>query len=135
MKNKGFSISKRLKSFVFAYSGLKVLFKEEHNSIIHLIVSILVIIASIYFELNTYEWIAVIFSIGLVFTAEIMNTAIENIADFLTTEKNDKIKIIKDLSAAAVLVSTITAVTIGAMIFLPKFMALYSKGTSIQPLL
>jgi diacylglycerol kinase len=125
MKNKGFSISKRLKSFVFAFNGLKILFKEEHNSIIHLIVTVLVITASIYFELNTYEWIAVIFSIGLVFTAEIMNTAIENIADFLTTEKNDKIKIIKDLSAAAVLVSTITAVTIGAMIFLPKLMALY----------
>jgi diacylglycerol kinase len=125
MKNKGFSISKRLKSFAFAFNGLKILFKEEHNSIIHLIVTLLVITASIYFELNTYEWIAVIFSIGLVFTAEIMNTAIENIADFLTTEKNDKIKIIKDLSAAAVLVSTITAVTIGAMIFLPKLMALY----------
>jgi diacylglycerol kinase len=124
MKNTGFSISKRLKSFVFAFNGLKILFKEEHNSIIHLIVTVLVITASIYFELSMYEWIAVIFSIGLVFTAEIINTAIENIADFLTTEKNDKIKIIKDLSAAAVLVSVITAVTIGIIIFLPKLMAI-----------
>jgi diacylglycerol kinase len=120
MKNRKFSISKRLKSFVFAFNGLKILFKEEHNSRIHLVATGFVIIASIFFELNTYEWIAIIFSIGLVFIAEIFNTAIENIADFLTTENNNKIKIIKDLSAAAVLISALTALTIGLIIFLPK---------------
>lgn len=123
MKNDEFSISKRLKSFVFAYNGLKVLFKEEQNSRIHIVATCLVISASIFFELKACEWIAVIFSIGLVFTAEIINTAIENIADFLTTEKNNKIKVIKDLSAAAVLISALTALTIGLIIFLPKILS------------
>jgi diacylglycerol kinase len=122
MKNKAFSISKRLKSFVFAFNGLKILFSEEHNARLHLIAAILVISASIFYKLNTYEWIAVIFSIGIVFIAEIFNTAIENIADFLTTEKNEKIKIIKDLSAAAVLISALTSFTIGLIIFLPKIL-------------
>ena len=120
MKNKKFSIAKRLKSFVFAFNGLKILFREEHNALIHLVATVIVITASIVFDLNTYEWIAVIFSIGFVLTAEIFNTAIENIADFLTTEKNEKIKKIKDLSAAAVFMSAITALVIGLMIFLPK---------------
>lgn len=120
MKDKQFSISKRLKSFVFAFNGLKILMKDEHNSRIHFVISVLVIVASVLFGLNTYEWIAIIFSIGLVFTAEITNTAIENIADFLTTEHNQKIKIIKDLSAAAVLISAVTSLTIGLIIFLPK---------------
>jgi len=55
-----------------------------------------------------------------VLTAEIINTAIENIADFLTIENNNKIKTIKDLSAAAVLISALTALIIALIIFLPK---------------
>lgn len=120
MKDNKFSISKRLKSFVFAFNGLRILFNEEHNARIHLFAALVVIMAGLIFKLNSYEWMAIIFSIGLVFTTEIINTAIENIADFLTTEKNDKIKTIKDLSAAAVLVSTLMAVGIGVLVFLSK---------------
>jgi undecaprenol kinase/diacylglycerol kinase (ATP) len=120
MKEKNFSITKRLKSFGFAFNGLRILFKEEHNSRIHFFATVIVIIAAILFELNTYEWIAIIFSIGLVITTEIINTAIENIADFLTTDKNDNIKKIKDLSAASVLISSMTAILIGVIVFLPK---------------
>lgn len=120
MEGKKFSIAKRIKSFVFAFNGLRILFKEEHNSRIHLFATVIVIIAAIIFDLNTYEWIAITFSIGLVITVEIINTVIENIADFLTTDKNDKIKKIKDLSAAAVLISVMTALSIGLIVFLPK---------------
>ncbi len=120
MGKKNFSIIKRIKSFVFAFNGLRILFREEHNSRIHLLAAIVVIIAAILFKINTYEWIAISFSIGLVITVEIMNTAIENIADFLTTDKNEKIKKIKDLSAAAVLIGAITALSIALIVFIPK---------------
>ncbi|MBP5983561.1 MAG: diacylglycerol kinase family protein [Fluviicola sp.] len=120
MKKVNFSIAKRIKSFGFAFNGLRILFHEEHNSRIHFFASVLVVIAALLFKLNTYEWFAIIFSIGLVVTAEIINTAVENIADFLTTEQNNHIKKIKDLAAAAVLVSALTALTIGLIIFLPK---------------
>lgn len=120
MKKVNFSIAKRIKSFGFAFNGLRILFHEEHNSRIHFFASVLVVIAALFFKLNTDEWIAIIFSIGLVVTAEIINTAVENIADFLTTEQNNHIKKIKDLAAAAVLVSALTALTIGLIIFLPK---------------
>lgn len=123
MKKVNFSIAKRIKSFGFAFNGLRILFHEEHNSRIHFFASVLVVIAALLFKLNTYEWFAIIFSIGLVVTAEIINTAVENIADFLTTEQNNHIKKIKDLAAAAVLVSALTALTIGLIIFLPKITA------------
>ena len=123
MKKVNFSIAKRIKSFGFAFNGLRILFHEEHNSRIHFFASVLVVNAALLFKLNTYEWIAIIFSIGLVITVEIINTAVENIADFLTTEQNNHIKKIKDLAAAAVLVSALTALTIGLIIFLPKITA------------
>ena len=66
MEQKKFSISKRLKSFVYAFNGLIILFKEEHNARIHLIATILVITAAVLLKLNFYEWIAVTFAIGFV---------------------------------------------------------------------
>ena len=66
---------------------------------------------------------AIVFSIGLVFAFEIVNSAIENLADFASHEKNEVIKKVKDLSAAAVLVSAIAAFIIGIIIFLPKILS------------
>ena len=109
-----------LKSFVYAFNGLRLLLKEEQNARIHFVASVIVILAGFYFRLNAYEWMAIIFSIGLVITVEIINTAIENIADFISPGKNENIKTIKDLSAAAVLISAIIAVSIGLIVFLPK---------------
>ncbi len=120
MEHNKFSIKKRLKSFAFAFNGLGILLKEEHNSRIHLIASVIAITAAILFKLNTFEWIAITFSIGLVITVEIINTVIENVADFISPGKNEKIKKIKDLSAAAVLISSITAFITALIIFLPK---------------
>ena len=70
------------------------------------------------------EWIGVIFSIGLVFSLEIINSSIENIADFISPEKHKMIKKIKDLSASGVLISAITALIIGLIIFIPKILKL-----------
>ncbi|HOF16557.1 MAG TPA: diacylglycerol kinase family protein [Bacteroidales bacterium] len=125
MEQKKFSISKRLKSFVYAFNGLIVLFKEEHNARIHLIATILVITAAVLLKLNFYEWIAVTFAIGFVISVEIINTVIENMADFVSPAKNDKIKKIKDLSAAAVLISSMTALTIGLIVFIPKIKMIF----------
>ncbi|MGI6291957.1 MAG: diacylglycerol kinase family protein [Bacteroidales bacterium] len=125
MEQKKFSISKRLKSFVYAFNGLIILFKEEHNARIHLIATILVITAAVLLKLNFYEWIAVTFAIGFVISVEIINTVIENMADFVSPTKNDKIKKIKDLSAAAVLISSMTALTIGLIVFIPKIKMIF----------
>lgn len=115
---------KRIKSFRFAFNGLRVLIKEEHNSRIHLFATVCVLIAGFIFKISTFEWIAIIFSIGFVFTLEIINSAIENISDFISPEKHDSIKKIKDLSAAGVLISAFTALIIGLIIFIPKILTI-----------
>lgn len=120
MKNQKFSIINRLLSFKHAFSGLSILIKEEHNARIHLVASICVIIVCLVFKISLYEWIAIIFAVGLVFCLEIINSSIENIADFISPEKHEMIKKIKDLSASGVLISALTALIIGLIIFLPK---------------
>lgn len=115
-----FSVKKRLQSFKYAINGLKILFKEEHNARVHLAVAIIVIIGGIVFSVSIVEWIILCFAIGLVISFEIINSAIENLADFVSPQYHNLIKKVKDLSAAAVLVSTISSIIAGILIFLPK---------------
>ncbi len=125
MKNQKFSVSQRLKSFSYAFNGLKILLREEHNARIHLLATTLVVIAGVVLKISTVEWIAIVFAIGFVITTEIINSSIENIADFISLGKNEKIKKIKDLAAAGVLVSAATALIIGLIIFIPKLAVLF----------
>ena len=119
-----FSIAKRLKSFTYAFNGLRVLFKEEHNSRIHLFATICVVVAGVLLKLSVLEWVAVAFAIGLVFCGEIFNSAIEDLSDVVCPERDERIKKVKDLSAAAVLVNAVTAAVVGLLVFLPKLIAL-----------
>lgn len=116
---KKFSFSDRLKSFVYAIRGIKHLIKFEHNAWIHLFATTLVIVLSIWLKISKMEWIAIVFTIGLVFIAEGINTAIEKLADAITIEQNENIKRAKDISAGVVLIAALTAVIIGLLILLP----------------
>jgi diacylglycerol kinase len=78
------------------------------------------VVAGIVFKISKNEWIAVIFCIGWVIALELVNSAIESTADFISKERNESIKKIKDLSAGAVLVAAIASAIIGLIIFLPK---------------
>jgi len=124
MKEEKFSIANRLKSFTYAFAGLKVLFKEEHNAWIHLFATACAVVAGIVLKISPLEWVAVVFAIGMVFSFEIVNTAVENVSDFICPEYDERIKRIKDLAAAAVLVSAIAAAIIGLIVFIPKILAL-----------
>ncbi len=95
-------------------------FKEEPNFRIHVVATIMVIAAGLYFKLSTTEWLAIVIVIGLVLLTELLNTVIENIADFISPERHEKIKTIKDIAAAAVLISAIVALIVGLLIFIPK---------------
>ena len=125
MNNEKFSLKKRIKSFAYAFAGLRVLFREEHNSWIHATAAILAIAAGFLFRISYLEWVAVLIVIGMVFSAEILNSSLERTADFVKAERDDRKRDIKDLGAAAVLVCAITAAIVGTIIFLPKVVALF----------
>lgn len=125
--HKKFSFRKRMESFKYAFNGLKIVFIEEHNIRIHLFVSLIVIVCGCIFEISIFEWVIICFAIGLVISLEIINSAIENLSDFVSPEFNQLIKKVKDLSAAAVLISAISSVIIGILIFAPKIIHLISN--------
>ena len=123
LKNEGalaFSIKARLKSIEFAFEGLVSFFKSQHNAIIHLVMTVLVFFAAIFFNISKLEIIAITLAVGFVWAAELFNTAIEKLADMVSQEFHPTIKFIKDVSAAAVLLSAIAALITGSIVFLPK---------------
>ncbi|MEQ9300557.1 MAG: diacylglycerol kinase family protein [Cyclobacteriaceae bacterium] len=124
MNGEHFSIRKRIKSFKYAWSGLVLLIKEEHNSRIHLVAASIAVCLGIILKISFQEWIAITFSIGLVISLELINSAIENLSDFVTQDESVFIKKTKDLAAGGVLVGAGTALIIGAIIFLPKLLNL-----------
>ncbi len=123
-RSEQFSLKKRIKSFEYAFAGLRVLLREEHNSWIHLAAAVCVGVAGIFFHISPMEWIAVVIVIGMVIASEIINSSLERTADFIKAERDDRKRDIKDLGAAAVLVSAITAAIVGMIVFLPKIITL-----------
>jgi diacylglycerol kinase len=117
---KKFSVGQRFKSFTYAWSGIKSVLKNEHNTWIHLFLTITAMALGIALKLVTAEWAALIIVIAMVWMAELFNTCIEKIMDFSTTDYNPQIKLIKDMAAGAVLIASIAALIVGAIIFIPK---------------
>ncbi len=115
-----FSIKKRIQSFRYAFKGIAYVFANEHNMWIHLLAAFFVTIAGFYFNINSTEWILVVFAIGIVIAAELFNSAIEKSVDFFSPEQNKNAGLIKDIAAGAVLVCAIAAAIIGIVIFIPK---------------
>jgi diacylglycerol kinase (ATP) len=122
MEAEQFSIMARARSFKYAFEGLRSLFRRDHNIILHLVATIVVIALSIWVKVTTAEALVLVFSIGFVWVAELFNTAIEKIMDLISMQRHPQIKFIKDVSAAAVLIASITAAIAGCVIFIPKFM-------------
>lgn len=122
LKKKG--INRLVKSFTYAFDGLKYAFKYEQNILVHTLATILVIIAGIFFKISLTEWLVLALIIGLVIATELINTSIEATIDLVTKEVHPLAKIAKDTAAAAVLVFGLTAIVIGCIIFLPKILVL-----------
>jgi len=119
---KRFSIRARLRSFRHAFEGINAFFHSQHNAIIHLVLTIAVIVAGIFFNISRVEVLAIVIASGCVWAAELFNTAIERLADVLAKEHHPDIKFVKDISAAAVLLTAVAACITGAIIFIPKLL-------------
>lgn len=108
-------------SFKYAFEGIITTIKEERNMFIHFLIAIIVVITGVYVRLSLNEWLICLLLFALVFSLELINTAIENTVDLVTTKKNKKAKLAKDAAAGAVLIAAVFASIIGIIIFLPKF--------------
>ncbi len=113
-----------LKSFVYAFEGIKTSFKEERNMRIHLFAAVLVITTGIVMGIDSTSWCLLVFAIGTVITAELFNTAIEMICNIINPAFDPRIKKIKDISSAAVLCVSIGAAIVGVIVFTKRLIDL-----------
>ena len=120
MEPRKFSWKERGNSFTYAWQGIKAVFRTEHNTWIHLALTVAAIVLGLILKISRGEFLAIILSMTLVWSAEIFNTALEKTMDFISREMHPQIKLVKDLAAAAVLVTALSAAIVGGIIFIPK---------------
>lgn len=110
---------KFIKSFSYALRGLQHALVHEQNLKIEIFCAAAAIGCAFVFNISKIEWLVVILNIAAVLTAELLNTAIENLCNMIHRAAHPTIKIIKDVSAAAVVVTALCALVCGCIIFIP----------------
>lgn len=109
-------------SFYYAFRGIKTAFKNEKTFRVQVSLAVLAIAGGCFFNISSVEWLVILITIALVLSLELVNTQVERLIDHLHPENHPEIGIIKDVMAAAVLISSIIALVIAAVVFLPKFL-------------
>ena len=109
--------------FLNAFRGIYIFYKTSRHLYVLIFSALAVIFLGFYFRVSSFEWIALIFSIGFVIVSEIFNTAIEIDIDLTSPEYHPYARDTKDVAAAAVLLSVFTAAIVGLIIFGPLFIA------------
>ena len=120
----GFSIAARLRSFRFAFRGIRAMLQSQHNAWIHAAATAVAVAAGFALEISQSEWLAITLVIVAVWTAEALNTALEALCDVASPEFHPAVERAKDIAAGAVLISAVGAVVIGSMIFAPRISAM-----------
>lgn len=110
---------KQLRSFGYAWKGIRCCAGKEQNLNFHLIATVCVVLAGFVFGITRMEWVCVILCIGLVIAAELFNSAIERLVDLVSPQRHPLAGQIKDIAAGAVLVCALAAMVVGLVIFVP----------------
>ncbi|MFN2144340.1 MAG: diacylglycerol kinase family protein [Anaerolineales bacterium] len=114
----------RIRSFRYAFEGWWYVLNTQQNAWIHALASVAVVLVSAWLQVSRLEWALIILAIGMVWIAEFINTAIESVVDLVTGDHHPLAKASKDVGAAAVLISALTAIVIGLIVLGPP---LWSK--------
>ena len=120
-----YDYKKQLRSFRYAWQGIRRCVGREQNLGTHLVVTAAVVVAGVAFGITRMEWTAVILCIGLVVAAELFNTAIERLVDLVSPQRHPLAGQVKDIAAGAVLVCALAAIVVGLVVFIPYIKALF----------
>lgn len=108
---------KHLKSFKYAFSGILHSLYHEANFRIQIVITILAVIGGFYYQISPSEWSVLIIAFASLLSAEVLNTSIENFADFLIPKKSEVVRVVKDLAAGFVLINAVACFLILIIIF------------------
>ena len=112
-------IIRRFKGIIIAISGMFFLLKNEDSIKVQSICILLIVSLGYYFEITKNEWIIHIILIGFILTTEALNTVAEKICDYINPKYDDRIKLIKDISAGAVSFAVISSLIVLIIIYYP----------------
>lgn len=115
-------LTSRLASFRYAFEGIAYVLRSQRNAWIHAAITLTVVLVGLWLELSRSEWGLIVVTIAIVWTTEILNTAIEATIDLVSPQPHPLAKIAKDCAAAAVLVTASMAVIIGLLLLGPKLL-------------
>ncbi len=118
MRKKSFAQA-RFQAIKVALEGIKYVLITQPNVWIHGAFTLVVFLAAGLLKLPRLEWVIILITVGLVWASEIFNTAVELAVDVVSPEYDPKAKIIKDISAGAVLISVLVSILVGLLIFGP----------------
>lgn len=116
-------LRKFLLSFVVGFAGIGHALRSEQNMRLHALAAVGVVVGGFVLGLAAWEWVAIVSCVGLVLSAECMNTAIERLADRVSEERHPLLKQAKDCAAGAVLMLAMMSVVVGCIVFVPKLRA------------
>ena len=102
-------------------------FNREQNLLIHIIATIIVTIFGIIFKISLINWVLIYVMVAPVITTELINSALELTVDLYTSKFNPKAKIVKDVSAAAVVTAAFASIIVGLYVFIP-YIIKFIKG-------
>lgn len=114
----------RMKGAKYALKGALILLMTESSIQAQFSIAVILTCAGFYFQISTTEWMLQTLAIGVVMSIEGLNTAAEEIADFIHPDFNHKIGLIKDIAAGAVFIAALAGLIIGLLIYIPKIMVL-----------
>ena len=112
-----------IQSIGYSITGVITAFKDETSIKIQFVLGMVAVFFGFYFNISASEWFAVILCIAGVLGMEVMNSAIENLSDRITTEQDPFIKKAKDMGAGAVMMIALASIIVACIIFIPKCMA------------
>ncbi len=112
-------IKSRLRSFSYAFQGWYYVLRNEPNTWIHAVITVLIVLLAFWLHLSARDWAVLLLTIAMVWAAEFFNTAIESIVDLISPDEHPLAKAGKDVGAAAVLIAALTSIFIGLLILGP----------------
>lgn len=114
-----YDFRKQIRSFGYAWKGIRCCVGKEQNLSFHLIATVVTVTSGFALGITRTEWMMVILCIGVVIAAELFNTALEKLVDLVSPERHPLAGQVKDIAAGAVLVCATATAIIGLIIFVP----------------
>jgi len=109
----------RARSFRYAFAGWWFVIRTQRNAWIHAVTSVVVVILAFWLRLSARDWAVIVLAIGMVWTSEFLNTALEAVVDLASPQQHHLARVGKDVGAAAVLIAALSSALIGILILGP----------------